>query len=429
MRKRVLCEKPPVDRKSMVALRGFARRYVAQWTRQNGVGRIATPDMDGWLAGLGPRLRRYEEFMEQEAYLGHTLSDDVSAHIKIELLPEEKAPRIIQARNEYYQYEFGPWIRSLEHALRDVPHPFLVKGLTAEGVAGRLMEALDEFRDPVVIETDYSSFDATIGVGLAGATQHEWFKWFFPAAIAGRLQTSHSFRGRSPSGTPYKAAMRASGDPHTSIGNAVINHTVTKFVAAVSGVSCRSFVEGDDGFTIIERADVQRWDKDVYAKLGLKVKIAFHDPIEATFCSRRLWLRGDGRWTVLRSPARILSKVPWTCSPLAMSRKHREPVRRGMAICAYLETRGIPVLQAFGLMLLRATDAAVVPEFGDHRALEWLNFEEYEPIPVSMEARQHFYERTGVSPSAQVAAEAVLGLDQPRYQHPVFDTIFQSSSL
>lgn len=425
MLKRIFPATLPYDGRSMADFRRFCQHEVRHWCTRNDVARIDVPEHEAWLAGLGKRRSRYEREIEEDGYQLRALGGTVKAHIKIELLPEPKAPRIIQARNDHYQYQIGPWIHAIEHRLRDAREPFLIKGLRAPEVADRLRAALDQYRDPIVVETDYTAFDATIGRPIAEACQHAWFKHLVPDHIADFIMRTHSFKGRAPSGSPYSATMRASGDPHTSIGNAVINYSVARYVARTSGVVSTTFVEGDDGFTIIERNDQAKWSTGVYGLLGLNVKIAFREPVDAVFCSRTLWLRGDGHWTVIRSPSRILSKVQWTTSPLAVSRKHGPAVRRGMAICAYLECRGIPVLQDFGLMLLRHTDAAVVPEFGDARPLEWLNFMEFEPIPVSDDARQFFYERTGICIDDQVSVEQLFSEDLPSYEHPALYMLFQ----
>lgn len=199
----------------------------------------------------------------------------------------------------------GPVVSLLELLLSDLP--FLVKGKTLalrdKLVSGWMMNGRNGASFDLFYETDYSAFDATVTKPLRHVENVLVDKVVDTYGLENdTLRLCLSFFRRSKivfkhrNGVMYSGPMmRLSGEPATSIGNALINNFTTwlafgcQFGANVpGGVDCYvSFHEGDDGIVGVKRGT--NFDVSVAAQLGLNLTVETHHCLsDVKFCGRYL---------------------------------------------------------------------------------------------------------------------------------------------
>jgi hypothetical protein len=280
-----------------------------------------------WKARFPPRVQAVYDGLPLDC--DHDTAESKS-FIKIERLAlpygeaYTKKPRNIQACQPKYNDIVGPFMLKATGALHNAwpvigadgcPPPYSYS-------CGATPDVLGDWADSVVgmrcfIENDFSSFDASISLphirleneafGTMGAsTVHVDGTEETLVEFLNRHTTSKIRMGRGSNSIAVDVpGGRKSGQPHTSLGNSIVNAKVVTFgiLAATNGVDFKNqpipghmLVLGDDNL-IATNVNV---NLDAAANamrvLGFQPKLKSHDSIDdAEFCSSVFWRTKNGR--------------------------------------------------------------------------------------------------------------------------------------
>lgn len=337
-------------------------------------------------------------------------------------------PRIIQPRDPRYNVEVGVYLRPLEHKLYGaigdmLGGPTVMKGYSAEQVAGHLRDMWDSFSDPVAVGLDASRFDQhvreemlrwehSVYVGCFTEDYRAKLRWL----LSGQIHNKGFLRATD--GTiRYKVnGSRMSGDMNTAVGNCLIMCALVDRLCTERSIRFRLANNGDDCVVVMERGSLTRFMEGVadwFLEFGFKMKV--EDPVDVferiEFCQAHPIWDGD-KWIMVRNPNTTLAKdaccvvkdYGWGKSALEWMRAVGE--------CGLAMTGGVPVVQEHYAALLRNGSTAsrkrqldVVNETGMAMLSRGCN-RGYSGVKEA--ARISFYDAWGVLPSHQEAYEALL---------------------
>lgn len=338
----------------------------------------------------------------------------------------DPAPRVIQPRDPRYNVEVGVYLRPLEHhvyrAIQEVyGGPTVMKGYSAEDVAGHLRDMWDSFAEPVAVGLDASRFDQHVRKEML-EWEHSVYLQCFSAADRRRLrwllkgQVHNKCYLQADDGRlKYRVTgSRMSGDMNTALGNCLIMCALIYRLGLERSVKLRLANNGDDCVVVMEREDVARFVQGLdrwFHAYGFNMKV--EEPVRVfehiEFCQAHPVYDGS-RWIMVRNPSTTISK-----DAICVNRDygHGPAARKwlyAVGECGLSMTGGIPVVQEHYQAFLRNGVAglgrnAVVTETGMYMLSKGLHRQVAEPTD---EARISFWLAFGVSPTQQRAYEARL---------------------
>lgn len=306
--------KPVIDPKITAAAMSIAKK----------IGKITDPmSMDDWLRRFPPSRQ-----LQLRRALDCPYNTSVEFFHKIEKLDEDKVPRAIQSRHDAFKARLGPWIAQLEERARQVLP--LIKGLDDRGKALRVNELRSRANN--VIEIDYSKFDRHCSLELLVATEQLVYEHCLPAKIASLMADQLNSTVSTRLGSRYKVlGTRFSGDVNTSIGNCIINLSLSM----AAGIPIDALlVEGDDMVACITNKELATLDTTIISKTGHQPVLRVNPEDSGSFCSRYDVIADDGPRRV-RHPVRDISRFGWAL--------HTDNVEDIIG-AHYHEWKGVPML-------------------------------------------------------------------------------------
>jgi len=362
-------------------------------------------------------------------------------------------PRAIQGRKPVYQVATGPWTLAFSDYLKqewcaDISaHPFhpwvYTSGMDAQQLGEWYDESVDymmeQFGSVVVIENDFSKYDATLGSDAVHHELSQYDKFCTDESTLKALWAQVTTSGSTPHGVVYsdKEGRRKSGDANTSCGNSMLNaHVTAKAYADVmtrrgkddSHLHYRALVLGDDNFTVthMEFADMMdgRVLEEELKSYGLKAKVVIRDdPRQAEFCSGRFWPSATGTvWGP--KPARVMSKAFY--SKRHVPEKQLAQWAKGVALGFARECNHVPVLRAFVARTLQLTEDVVANEVAEVGRIRSRKQEE-----VCEETNEVMMSVYGLTPSEVLELEDYIyrAPALPCYlSHPYFENMILSDA-
>jgi hypothetical protein len=400
-------------------LRGLARAYC-------GTAWSYLETAESYSGRLRRRYLEAERSLRVDGPLGpaDTL---LRAFLKAEKLSVAKfqKPRMIFPRSPRYNLVLASWLKPFEHWLWGYLTAVrlfggsntrvVAKGLSPRQRANLIVRKFNNFKRCVVFEADAKAFEAHVS-SVQISLEHS----VYLAAYGGRralkdVLSRQVFRGVTPTGLKFsRLGGRASGDFNTGMGNTLIMLAAIVGSLRTYGVKFDCLVDGDNALVFLEQGDVGRvvdsFSELVLAQSGheltLEKPVAYLEGVRFGRSAPVFLGRGLG-WTMVREPEAVLSTA------LASHRHLREPSfgRRwlnGVARCELSLARGLPVLQAWALQVLRTTATLKklpVDEFREYFVVgAWLAGEEA-CLPVEAECRLSFERAFGWSPEEQLRFE------------------------
>lgn len=384
------------------------------------------------------KRKRYQEAYEhlQE---GHCTKRD--AQVKAFVKPErwdfsakEKAhdPRIIQFRSYKYNLELASYLRGVEHRVyglktqRDqgmsTKTRLIFKGLNSFERAAEIRAKWDGFRRPVCVSIDASRWDKHVAEWMLEEEHRAYLAMCPSDRLRTLLRWQRKNRGVSTHGIRYWAkGKRMSGDMNTALGNCYLMVVLVRCVMGDLKISKYDIGDdGDDCLLFVEEEDLARLvagAAGAFLEYGHEVKIEniTREFEKIVHCQCRPTLTGEG-WAMVRDWRKVLSHA---CSSY---RHYNEPkggsrVLRSVGHCEVALHPGVPILQEFGLELLRRTEG-IRPAGLDVSDGEFYRtmFERgsaekifsHAAMPVTDVARVAFHDTWGVSPDEQLHIEAAI---------------------
>lgn len=242
--------------------------------------------------------------------------------LKWETYTEEKKPRMINPRPDFYKVRVAHIHHCVDKFLYDKLASFLVKGLTTTQRTELLVKLFSQREN--ITTSDFSSQECSIKYALM-LIECKLYQGILKGCIDDELlnliiTTKLSHQRLSGSGLKLLLdIMRDSGDPDTASMNAFQNIISTSYTYktqlypemsnfeffAEKGNSYEILCEGDDGIHCSTRGKI---DASTYTSLGYIAKILHHDTYaEASFCGQVL----SSQNTLLSDPAKFLLKLGW----------------------------------------------------------------------------------------------------------------------
>lgn len=342
--------------------------------------------------------------------LVQTSHTKVRNFIKVEPMAKCSDPRNISPRNDATLATLGPYFSAIEH--RAASLPFLVKGCDIPARSSKMSSLLGW---PDYYEIDYSRFDLSISAEVISQYEHAWVSLVYPPLnYPGFWQTLVSTlitSGFSEYGITYSLpGSRCSGDPHTSVGNGLLNGFLTWLVTFDK--DCSYFCEGDDG--IIGCSPPIGDEIEIIPDLGFMLKIDHYRHInDCSFCGMYL-LDDSGTLGMYSDPLRTLSKIHVCCA---------DGLPNNLIVAKALSVLNLnpatPIITAFCRHILRVVHSKLLNPRNRNRLTAAVKrvspimaYMPFQTAPVycepSPEMRAAFAARTGISPALQCQYEQYL---------------------
>lgn len=346
----------------------------------------------------------------------------LSAFVKAEKVPPNKAPRCIQPRSPRHCLEMGRYIKHIEHRLyEDIADvfgdgPTVMKGFNVQRV-GRICAAKwHSFRNPVAVGLDATKFDMHVSRWVLQWEHDIYLKIYRGNPHLRKLLDRQMYnvgRGYCADGkVKYDfTGKRCSGDMNTALGNCLIMCAMVWAYAQDRGVHIKLMNNGDDCVVFMEREDLEKFTRgleDWFLELGFRmVAEAPVYEIEAIeFCQMHPILTSNG-WTMVRNIPAAMHKDSLCLLPLRNDREMREWLG-AIGDCGVSLTHGVPVTSDYYRMMRR--EGTKRTKFGEQLLLhagarmlsEGIDRVEDSIIP---EARYGVWVAWGILPDHQVALE------------------------
>lgn len=376
----------------------------------------------------GAMRRKYVEAEESLRVIPIGSRDaEIKAFLKAEKCGAGKdaKPRMIFPRSPRFNLAIASWLKPFEHWIwgyltarrlfNGSNTRVVAKGLNPCQRANLIKRKFDGFRHPVCFEVDGKAFEAHVTSGQVDAERSVYLHAYGGDSRLARLLSMQAFAGKTASGVKFsRPGGRASGDFNTGMGNSLLMLCSVVGVMLTRRVKFDILVDGDNALLFCEQSDLgvvlENFASDVLADSGHELTL--EEPV--TVLERIRFGRsapvflGSMGYTMVREPWNVLSGAcashRWLSEP-AFARRWLS----GVARCELSLARGVPVLQAHALKILRVygvsgkelPQAALADYFVVGARLA--GFEDV--VEVSREARLSFERAFGLSPEEQVSWE------------------------
>lgn len=329
----------------------------------------------------------------------------------------KKEPRAIQYRSPRYNIELQRYLHPFEQKYYTTVDAFRggpVKGKNSWQRAAIYEEALNYFADPIVINLDFSKFDAHLTPQMLKEERKAYLRACSDPYLAELLSYQAVNSCRTQLGTKYRVTgSRMSGDVNTGLGNTMLAEAMVRAWATRLGIKMVPFVDGDDVVMIVERG--ASCPMDFFVEMGMEAVVETLEADQLVHCQSKI-IRIGKRARMVRNPWRAISHG---CSTLRnYPTKLLGPLLAAMGQSELACSNGVPILQEWALAQMRVSDSvpwAKCDESIVFRAkLEGRSI----PLEITSSARDDFYHKFGISVSTQLAYEAELSRLGPEHFAP-----------
>lgn len=437
---RVLGEVPMPSAKGLRYLRAARTKITGKLPK---VAEIGPWDVVAKMTGR--RQRRYAEAAQLLSWSPVEARDAlIKAFVKAEKIdPGAKNnpdPRIIQFRGAKYTLRLMQYLKPTERALYQLAGPtglrMIAKGLNNRQRAATIVEKFDQFRDCVVYSLDGSRWDKHITPKILQLEHSVYLAMHGNDPELARL-LSWQIKNRcfTNGGISYTAmGNRMSGDANTALGNCLLMCIMA--TAAMSQLRVRKwdiFDDGDDCLLFIPKSEEVKLSQlpQVFLGFGQELKLENRATTveKVLFCQHQPVLLGDGSWTMVQNPRKVMSTRAGGTSHWTNPRLFRGMLH-ATGLCELALSRGVPILQEYASALLRMGDGTVPKAFRDDlevwtRAVRMGELSERTQT-ISLMARESFADAFGIGIIEQLQVESELRqwcLD-PKFQYQLRDPEF-----
>lgn len=328
---------------------------------------------------------------------------------------EPKKPRAIQYRSLEFNLELMQYYGPVKNVLVRWKGPKrrsrtrLFTYANAESVAKLLLEKVSNFSNPIVVSFDAKSFDASVRTSHLEMVD-SIYQTLLPNAKFGRLlRMRHNNRCASKHGLRYTlSGNRLSGDVDTALGNSMISALICTTIAHETGADWDALINGDDVWFIsnsVTCQDVKR------IALGCGFTMEAHQFIYYGFNNYQLTnayapLCVNGVWRMVRPLSRVLSSFGSTHRFINAHARYL----KGVAMCELHASRGLPVVQALCLEIIRRVQGKAIFDGRQWRWGDYVDIDDLDlrPIPVSDAVRCEYALISGISVDSMREYEAQI---------------------
>nr|WKV33720.1 MAG: RNA-dependent RNA polymerase [Riboviria sp.] len=318
----------------------------------------------------------------------------------------EKEPRAIQYRTPRYNLALQRYLHPFEMAYYSTVNHFKggpVKGKNSWERARLYIDAIQEFVDPVVINLDFSKFDAHLHPDVLAEERKLYNRAFGDAELIELLDAQIDNKCTTQTGIKYSVkGTRMSGDVNTGLGNTVIAEAIVRAWASHHGVRVVPFVDGDDIIVILERGNIPPLD---FSDWGMECTAEILEPEHLTHChSKIIWIGNRPR--MVRDPWRAISHG--ACTVRNYPSHILRPLLAAMGKCELACSHGVPVLQEWALAQIRVAASPAWKHFDEALAYRAKLEGRVGITHITPQARDSFASCFGIEVSDQLALEEEL---------------------
>lgn len=351
----------------------------------------------------------------------------IKAFIKVEklpLLPQDKEPRMIQARSPKFNAWFAQFTKPVEHDLYALVDeyglPVVAKGLSLAQRAEALRSKWDLLEDPVAISFDLSRWDAHVSVELLKVAHQYYLRKLPDPEFRMVLQHQLDNKGVTKHGLRYRVKGNVmSGDMTTALGNCLIVVAIIEgFKLKYPDLTVLYLDDGDDHVILCNRSQYERLARKLtkfWTNLGHDLKVeGFTDQFnQIMFCQHKP-IHLHGRWEMMPDPAKVLGT--------ALTVVGSDRLQKPKDLAAYLGTvwemrsqlhSGMPVLGPLFKRL--AMENKIRLGYGSRwkvltgiQILTHLNRGRSVPSRITPEAREQVELMWGITPDEQCSLERLI---------------------
>lgn len=369
-------------------------------------------------------LRRYlnEGIQERDFELNlFNKLDKLDGFLKKIKSNKEIKPRAIQGRSYIFNLLFGCYTKKIEKlAYRLFPPSrlrsksrMIVKGLNIPERSRLFMEKLENFKDPLVISLDASSFDASIKVCHLNGLKNIYMRLYPKDQFLKYLLDKREMNLGEGAGIKYKMrGQRNSGEMDTALGNCLNMCSAAISCMIHLGISKYDIVnDGDDCLIILEnkcknRARLTEPSQICKAIKQLMREMGFDTDPESShirsvgvedveFCrSRLVWYPGGYRWT--RNGKRARSTFGMVLRKMNNKKQLLSHIK-GMFTCEYFVSSGVPIIQPMLWHYIKLLGGVKKPKRWKNEDYAWRFLQEFSDFPKSLPGPPTIHPLTRIS--------------------------------
>ncbi len=367
----------------------------------------------------GPLKKRYK-IAHDSLKNGESVRHKVESFVKIERFTNEKLsskpPRLIQHRSYEFVYLLNKYLQPIDKAFQRSEEyidgqrvgTFFGKSKPQAAIAQQIVDAWEEFSQPVALCVDQSNFDGHYTDDMHRGERMVYDQFTPVKDNIGYLLNflQGACKARTQHGVEYEVmGERCSGEYNTSMGNSLTNIAIIKSVLELCGIiKSRIIVNGDDSIIIIEHSDLNLFNINYFSRFSMdaKLDVVAYSLEEIEFCQCSPVQIKSG-WTMVRKPSRVIGKACLMIGP------YKNAINRwlmSIGLCEMALSKGVPILQEFSLALITlANGARPLDNVGNYSS-------RYEPaldiMEITPEARESFERAFNISLIEQLCIERDL---------------------
>jgi hypothetical protein len=426
---RVIGEVPKPTKEGLARLRKIRKRICAR-----------LPLVPEWELDEMPMLysgRKRDRYLNAAQHVREGDSSDKDARItmfvkfeKSEFKPSKinPDPRAIQFRGPKYCVELARYLKPIEHVLYNLsgdgkllPAGRLIgKGLSMERRARLCVDKFKEMTDTVVLSLDAKRFDQHCSADLLKVEHDVYLSMNNNPRFRKLLSLQLDNKGTSGHGIKYMTrGKRMSGDMNTALGNCVL--MVLMVTTALEGIKHNILDDGDDVLVFINGVDYDRVMellKPAFLSFGHEITVEgiARELHEIEWCQAKLVEVTHDQWKFVRTPAKVIANA--TCGTKYVQAGARGKLLNTVGLCETIVNAGVPILQEFGLALMRNSKTQKILKLDMVDKLWYrvdrelggvpLQVAAAKPQAISESARLSFSLAFGITPFEQVVIEEAL---------------------
>lgn len=376
------------------------------------IGRLTPTDIPHLLSRLSSRKKRL--YTRAAATLEDHGIEERDSLVKMFIKPDRfvaeeissKEPRAIQYRGPRYNLALQRYLHPFEeryYKLTNSSRGGAVKGLNSWQRAAIFQEALTNFVDPIVVNLDFSKFDAHLHPLMLAEERATYSRCYGDVELDWLLQMQHHNLCWTQRGTHYRVeGTRLSGDVNTGLGNTMIAECIVRAWACSHKLRIIPFVDGDDIIFFTERCVLPPLD---FSAWGMEATYDILEPAQLTHCQCKCIVVGK-RWRMVRDPFRAISHGSWTVRPYPLNVLPGLLCAMGMSELAC--SNGVPILQSWSLAQIRISGTTPWGKFDEDIAFRAKLEGRSIPLDITMESRESFEVAFGIPISTQLAIESEI---------------------
>lgn len=354
--------KPPTGSSIVqAAVKYFTRSFCEQHFKRLELGDV---DYTEWIANTPYSKARKDQLTA--TWLNHEnqdprvvpKGDQVESFIKFEFYPEFKAPRVINARSDYFKNYSGPLFDAIGKQVFELP--FFIKTVAVVERPDDIMQGIWDLVSKI-LNCDASAYESHFIDEILESLEFELYDYMTESVpeyaqkmsvIKEVLKGDQKLCFKNIIAQIH--ATRMSGEMNTSLGNGFSTLILNLFFAWLRNVEVKLRAEGDDNLSAWQVEDLAPTAED-WKELGWIMKVEEpKDACRASFCGN-VFTPNDR--IVVTDPRATLAKFGWVDKKyIQASEQLLMQLLRAKGLSLVHQYNGCPILSRLGRKIVELTN-------------------------------------------------------------------------